>query len=129
MTTQETKKQIILTTGMFDILKDQIRRKKLNPKNESQIVSELRTAKQVNRRDLPANIVDVYKKVVVREINSGEALTYLFVPANVARAKHGTLSILSEVGLALLGHEVDSIVEWHTAEGEKAFRIEEVSDL
>lgn len=129
MHTQETKKQIVLTTGMFDILKEQVRKKKISPRNEIQIMSELKTAKQVHRRDLPANIVDVYKKVLVREINSGEAITYLFVPANVARAKHGTISILSEVGLALLGHEVDSIVEWHTEDGEKAFRIEEVSDL
>ena len=122
-------KQITLTTGMFDILKEQIRKKRVNPKNECQILFELKNAKQVQRKDLPSNIVDVYKKVIVREINSGDSFTYLFVPPNLARQKHGTISILSEIGLALLGHTVDSIIEWDTKEGEKAYRIESVSDL
>lgn len=37
-------KQITPTTGMFDILKEQIRKKKLIPKNECQILFELKNA-------------------------------------------------------------------------------------
>jgi len=122
-------KQITLTTGMFDILKEQIRKRKVSPKNESQLLIELKNAKQVHRKDLPPNIVDVYKEVIVKEINSGDSFTYLFVPPNLARQKHGTISILSEIGLALLGHSVDSIIEWDTPSGEKAYRIESVRDL
>lgn len=56
-TTSETTKSntdsIILTTGMFDLLKDQIRRKKLSPFNEGKLIEQLRNARQVLRNQLP----------------------------------------------------------------------------
>lgn len=55
--------------------------------------------------------------------------TYPFVPPNLAREINGTIYILSDTGLALLGHAVDIIVEWNTNKGEKAYRIDSVNDL
>ena len=125
----DSNSQIVLTTGMFDLLKAQITRKKLSPENEERIKSELKSARQVLRKDLPAGVVDVYKSVTIIDMENSKEYTYHFVPPNVAKTKHGTLSILSDPGLALLGHCKGSIIYWQTIDGEKSFQIENVSDI
>lgn len=124
-----TSNQIVLTTGMFDLLKAQITRKKLNIQNEKRILAELRNAKQVLRKDLPTGFVDVYKSVTITDVETKTEHTYHFVPKNVARRKHGTLSILSDLGLALLGHKSGAEIPWATKDGEKIYRIEKVADI
>lgn len=125
----ESNSQIVLTTGMFDLLKAQITRKKLTPENEDRIRAELKSAKQVLRKDLPAGVVDVYKSVTIIDLENGQESTYHFVPPNVAKSKHGTLSILSDLGLALLGHSKGSVISWQTKKGQRSFQIGNVSDI
>lgn len=43
---------IIVTTGIYDVIKDQLRRKRVTPEQEIRLANELKTAKQVLRRDL-----------------------------------------------------------------------------
>ena len=114
---------------MFDLLKAQITRKKLSPENEERIKIELKSARQVLRKDLPAGVVDVYKSVTIIDVENKKESTYHFVPPNVAKSKQGTLSILSDLGLALLGHSEGSVISWHTKDGEKSFQIDNVSDI
>ena len=47
---------IIVTTGIYDAIKDTLRRKKVSIEEEKRLTEELRKAKQVLRRDLPADI-------------------------------------------------------------------------
>ncbi len=126
--TQETT-SIILTTGMFDLLKDQIRRKKLSLHNELKLVEQLKTAKQVLRKDLPANVVDINRKVRLADIESGEIQEYRFVGPDKARQKHKTLSILSPMGLALIGYPEGTTLSWETGETIREYRIEEVTAM
>lgn len=125
----ETHDQIVLTTGMFDLLKAQITRKKLSPENEIRIKAELKNAKQVLRKDLPAGIVDVYKTVKVIDLETQIEHTYHFVPQDKAKSKHGTISILSDLGLALLGYSKGAEINWKTKDGTKQFKIASVVDL
>src|SRR5690606_33817191 len=48
---------IILTTGIYDLIKDQVRRKRVTFAEETRLNDELKTAKQVRRRELPAEVV------------------------------------------------------------------------
>lgn len=130
MTTDiSTPANIIVTTGMFDLLKAQIVRKKLSSENETRIASELKNAQQVLRRDLPSGVVDVYKEVTVTEMDSQQAKTYRFVPPNLARTKHGTISILSDMGVALVGYAKGAAVTWETKDGARTYRIDHVADI
>ena len=43
---------IILTTGTYDLIKDHIRRKKVNKEQEEILTNELKYAQQVLRKDL-----------------------------------------------------------------------------
>lgn len=130
MTTDiSTPNNIVVTTGMFDLLKAQITRKKLTNENETRIASELKNAQQVLRKDLPSGVVDVYKEVMVTDLGSQQAKTYRFVPPNLARTKHGTVSILSDMGVALVGYSKGATVDWTTKDGAKTYRIDNVADI
>lgn len=128
-TTTETTESIILTTGMFDLLKDQIRRKKLSQHNELKITEQLKNAKQVLRKDLPSNVVDIDRKVRMADVESGETYTYSFVAPEKAKQKNKTLSILSPIGLALIGYAEGTILSWEVENSIRQLRIEEVSPL
>ena len=58
---------IILTTGIYDAIKDHLRRKKVTKNEEVRLTSELRNAVQVRRRELPENVVTVDRKVTVKD--------------------------------------------------------------
>ncbi|MES2417469.1 MAG: GreA/GreB family elongation factor [Bacteroidota bacterium] len=120
---------IILSRGIFDLLKDHIRRRKLSRFNELKLELELKSAKQVLRNEIPSTIVNINKQVKVKELNSGQEFTYNLVAHEKAKRKNNTLSILSPIGIAMLGYEQGSELTWEMPEGIKSFRIVEVSDL
>lgn len=120
---------IILSTGIYDLLKDHLRRRKLSRYNETKLELELKHAKQVLRNELPADVVTVNTNVKVKEMESGKEFTYKLVAPAKARRKHNTLSILSPIGVAILGYTQGAIVQWEMPEGIKKYQIEEVTKL
>ena len=120
---------IILTTGIYDLLKEQIRKRKLTRYNEEKLEKELKNATQVLNRELPDHVVTVNKLVTVTDLESGEDLTYKLVAPEKARRKHNTTSILSPIGLAMVGYAEGSEVNWNMPEGNKRYRISKVDNL
>jgi len=120
---------IILSTGIFDLLKDHIRRRKLSTYNQEKLVQELRNARQILNKDIPADVVTVNTKVRVKELETGEEFTYMIVPPAKAKNKNNTISILSPIGVAMVGYSQGSELSWEMPGGIKAYRIEEVSRL
>nr|WP_294877076.1 GreA/GreB family elongation factor [uncultured Pedobacter sp.] len=120
---------IILSTGIYDLLKDHLRRRKLSRYNEAKLELELKHAKQVLRNELPADVVTVNTNVKVKEIESGKEFKYKLVAPATARRKHNTLSILSPIGVAILGYTQGAIVQWEMPEGIKKYQIEEVTKI
>jgi len=120
---------IVLTTGMYDLLKEQLRTRKLSRYNEDKLILELKSARQVLSRELPENIVTVDKKVRVKDLNSGEELSFKLVAPAKAKRKHNTDSILSPIGIAMLGYEQGAELKWEMGGQIKEYRIEEVSKL
>jgi regulator of nucleoside diphosphate kinase len=126
---KESAKPIILTTGIYDLLKNHLRTRKLSKYNEDKLILELRSAIQVIRKNLPENVVTVNRRVRVKDLVSGEEFTYHLVAPGAARNKNNTLSILSPIAVAILGYEEGSEVRWEMPEGLRDFRIEEVSEM
>lgn len=124
-----TQTPIVLTTGIYDLLKEQIKKKKLNITNELRLEKELKSAKQVLNKDLPLNIVTVNTEVLVKDLHSGEEITQKFVGPHKARRKNGTTSILSDIGVATLGYEENAVIQWDLPEGCKSLQILKVTKL
>jgi regulator of nucleoside diphosphate kinase len=120
---------IILSTGIYDLLKDHLRRRKLSRYNEAKLELELKHARQVLRNELPADVVTVDTYVKVKEMESGKEFTYKLVAPAKARRKHNTLSILSPIGVAILGYTKGAIVQWEMPEGIKKYQIEDVTKI
>lgn len=120
---------IVLSTGIYDLLKDHLRRRKLSKYNEAKLELELKHAKQVLRNDLPLDVVTVDTNVKVKELESGEEFSYKLVAPAKARRKNNTLSILSPIGVAILGYTQGAVVQWEMPEGVKQYQIQEVIKL
>lgn len=128
-TTNEVETSIILSTGIYDLLKNELRTRKLSKYNEDKLIGELKSARQVLNKELPEDVVTVNKSVRVKELENGTEHTFKLVAPTKARRKHNTLSILSPIGVAIVGYRQGSEVRWEMPDGVKEFRIEEVSPL
>jgi len=129
-----TKKQlmtqeILLTTGIYDLIKDLIRRKKVTPLEEETLLLQLKKAKQLTRKNLPLDVVTVDSKVNIKNLETNEEEIYTFVAPARAKKKNNTESIISTMGLALVGNKTGDVVKWNFGEEEKQFEITNVERL
>ena len=126
---KKNSKSIILTTGIYDLLKDQLRLRKLSPFNEEKLKLELRSATQVLRKDLPEDTVTVDKAVKIKHLETGIESSYKLVAPAKAKNKHNTISILSPIGVAMLGYSAGDELSWEMPDGVQEYKIMEVSNL
>lgn len=120
--------KIILTTGIYDAIKDHLRRKKVSPNEEVRLASELRNAQQVRRRALPEDVVTVNRKVTIKDHSQNKEEEYIFVGVAEARPKKNKHSILSDMALATVGYEVGDVIEWPFRDGERRIEILKVEN-
>lgn len=118
---------VVLTTGIYDLLKDHIRRKKLSKTNEAALELQLKKANQVLRKDLPHDVVTVNTLVTVKDAVTGIETDFKFVSPDKARRKNGTVSILSPMGIAMIGYAEGALVEWEFEGSLKTNEIVKVS--
>ena len=94
------------------MIKDHIRRKKVTPIEEEILKSELKAARQVRRKDLPADVVDIGSRITIKDHSTNEEEVYQFVVPDKAKPKNYTKSILTRMGLALVGYKAGDLVKW-----------------
>ena len=126
---KKNSKSIILTTGIYDLLKDQLRLRRLSLFNEEKLKLELRSATQVLRKDLPEDTVSVDKSVKIKHLETGVESSYKLVAPAKAKNKHNTISILSPIGVAMLGYSAGDELSWEMPDGVQEYKIMEVSNL
>ncbi|MDD3003848.1 GreA/GreB family elongation factor [Flavobacterium sp.] len=127
--TQEIEQQIVLTTGIYDLIKDHIRRKKTSKEEEEVLLKQLKKAKQVTRKNLPLDVVTVDAKVIVKDIATAKEAVHTFVAPDRAKRRNNTESILSPMGLALVGCKVGDVVTWTINDELKQMEIIQVERL
>jgi len=121
---------IVLSRGIFDLLKEQLRTRKLSRYNELKLALELKNAVQVLRSELPSNIVAINTSVKVEHIKSGEIFVHNLVAPNKARRKNNTISILSPIGVAIMGYGIGATIQWEMDNGSlQVFKILDVKPL
>lgn len=117
---------ITVTTGIYDAIKDTLRRKKVSLEEEKRLTEELRKAKQVLRRDLPTDTVTVNRKVTLKDHTLDFEHEYIFVPSTKVKLKKNKHSILSDIALAVVGYKVGDIIDWPFRDGERKIEIVKV---
>lgn len=114
---------IVLTTGIYDLIKEHLRRRKTTISEEQILLDQLKTAKQVLRKELPTDVVTINCEVKVKDVATNEEQKYLLVDASKEKIKKGKYSILSPIGLATVGNKVGDIISWPFEDGEKKLEI------
>ncbi len=121
--------QITLTTGVYDLIKDHLRRKRTTIEQEQLLTEQLRNAEQVLRKNLPEDVVTVNCEVRIKDAETHEEEKYLFVETKREKVKKGKYSILSPVALATVGNKVGDVITWPFDEGQRKIEILSVERL
>lgn len=121
--------QITLTTGVYDLIKDHLRRKRTTIEQEQLLTEQLRNADQVLRKNLPEDVVTVNCEVRIKDAETNEEEKYLFVETKREKVKKGKYSILSPVALATVGNKVGDVITWPFDDGERKIEILSVERL
>jgi regulator of nucleoside diphosphate kinase len=90
------------------------------------LAGELARAKVVPSNQVPRDVVTMNSKVVLRDTDSGEAMTYRLVFPKDADVDSGAISVMAPVGMAILGYAVGDVVEWPVPSGVRRLSIEQV---
>ena len=120
---------IILTTGLYDLIKDHVRRKKVTIQEEELLSAELKKASQVLRRDLPLDVVSINRIVTYKDHTDNEERTVMFVAPKKSKPTKNKISILSDEGIAMVGHKVGNLIEWPAKKGNLKLEILKVEEV
>lgn len=89
--------------------------------------AELRRAKIVDDKKIKDNIIQLHSYFEVREISSGKRLCFTLTLPAEANLQEQKVSILSPLGVALIGFQEGKEFEWELPAGKRKFVIEKVS--
>lgn len=104
----------------------------VRPTNEKQkenldrLMEDLDRASVVEARDVPADVVTMNSKVLLRDLDSGEEMMFTLVYPAAADASQDKISVLAPVGSAVLGYRAGNVVEWKVPSGKRRLKIEKV---
>jgi regulator of nucleoside diphosphate kinase len=85
--------------------------------------AELRRAPAVAPADVPRDVITMNSRFAVSNPRTVEAICYTLVYPGAAALDRGRLSVLSPMGMALLGARVGDEVCWTSADGPEVARV------
>jgi regulator of nucleoside diphosphate kinase len=122
-------KNLLLTQQDFDRLIDLTRSRQYRATFGGIIADlerELQRGSVVAPADAPKGVVTMHSRVRVRDAKSDESDTYVLVYPPEADISQGRLSVLSPLGMALLGERSGKVVEFDAPAGTRRLKIEKV---
>ncbi|HQF86124.1 MAG TPA: nucleoside diphosphate kinase regulator [Acidobacteriota bacterium] len=102
---------------------DVTNRNRQDPRN---LAKELARAKIVPPERIPPDVVTMNSRVILRDLDSNETITYTLVFPKDADIGAGAISVLAPVGTAIIGYAVGDVIEWPVPGGTRRIRIEQI---
>jgi regulator of nucleoside diphosphate kinase len=103
--------------------------RELNQEDEKylrDLESELGKANIVKSEDIPNNVITMNAKVLLKDLNNEEELTYQLVFPEDANLGQNKISVLSPIGTALLGYNEGDTIEWPVPAGTARLKVKKV---
>ncbi len=97
-----------------------------NRKDLRDLQEELDRANIVKPEEIPPNAVTMNSRVLLRDLDTSEEMTFKLVFPRNANIDTGAISVLAPIGTAILGYTEGSIVEWKVPSGTKRISIEKI---
>ena len=87
---------------------------------------ELDRAEVVQQKEIPADVITMRSTVCVKDLDTGEEMTYRLVFPTEANSDEGKISVLAPIGMAMLGYSRGDVIEWQVPSGVRRLSIEAV---
>lgn len=88
--------------------------------------TELQNAHIVKPSELPPDVISMNSKARLRDLDSGEKMTFTLVFPGNASVADDRISVAAPIGTAMLGQRVGDEFEWQVPAGSVRLRVEEV---
>ncbi|HNP08001.1 MAG TPA: GreA/GreB family elongation factor [Cyclobacteriaceae bacterium] len=96
------------------------------PPHVEQILKLLRGAELVDQQEIGRNVVTMNSKTLLKSLTNGRQAELTLTYPTEANPINSRISVLSNIGVALLGIKVGETVTWQTPVGRGEFCVEEV---
>lgn len=117
------KEPIMVTTSMYDFIKDQLHRKRVTPSEEDLLIAELKSAVQLPSRELPNQVVKVGSFVLLKDHTIGIEQEFQVVGLGKSKPSKGKFAIDSSIVLAILGRNEGCVLDWPFKDGMRRLEI------
>ena len=91
-----------------------------------ELARELASAETVDSKAVPADVVTMNSRVVVKDVESGETSEYTLVFPEQANVEQGRLSVVSPIGTAILGYSKGNTIAWQTPGGPRQIQVVDI---
>lgn len=85
----------------------------------AELTTLLKKARIVGSSEIPSGIVTMYAQAEIEDMAAGRRLKVVLCYPEHAEPRAGYVSVLSPIGIALLGQELGSLACWQSSDGEK----------
>jgi len=130
---QKITNRLVIAKDDYEIIMSYIKRGArtitFNRQDAEGLEGELRKAKLVNKEKLPADLVRLNSKVIIKDEKENKMIELTVVTPEKANIKQKHISIMSPIGTALIGFRKGQQVKWKVPAGKKTFTIMDVQNL
>jgi regulator of nucleoside diphosphate kinase len=88
--------------------------------------SELGKANIVKSENIPSNVITMNAKVLLKDLDSKEDLTYQLVFPEDSNPAQDKISVLTPIGTALLGYNEGDTIEWYVPAGIARLKVKKI---
>jgi regulator of nucleoside diphosphate kinase len=96
------------------------------PRGASQLIENLQTARLLSQSEIRDNIVTMNSRVKLKNQDSGIEIEVTIAYPEDAEPRERRVSVVSEIGLALLGRRENDEVSWRVPGGVGRFEIQKI---
>ena len=97
-----------------------------NRKHLDSLEEELDRAEVVQQSEIPPDVITMRSTVRVKDMDTGEKMTYQLTFPTEANYDEGKISVLAPIGTAMLGYRRGAVIEWEVQSGVRKLKVEEV---
>ena len=87
---------------------------------------KLEEAKVFSSCQIPGDVVTMNSMVLLRNLDSGEEVVRALAFPHGTDPAQGRVSILTSIGIAMIGNKVGDVLECEAPDGAKRFRVERI---
>lgn len=92
----------------------------------TKLEKELERAVVVSSDNIPHDAITMNSKVLLKDLDSGEEMTYTLVYPAEAELMENKISVMAPIGTAILGYRVGDVIDWQVPAGVVHLKVEKI---